>query len=171
MRKLPSAERVRELLDYDSETGALTWRRPVGRWGRIPAGSPAGVVQSNGYRAIEIDGVRYLAHRLAWLHAHGKEPSDAIDHINGNTLDNRIANLRDVEQAENCRNQQRRAGRPVSGATYLARIGKWRANISDGGNKVLGYFETQKEAEDAYDAARAALGRPPVVREPQEERA
>jgi hypothetical protein len=86
-----TAERLRERLHYDAETGVFT--RRVGS-GHAHAGDMAGSVHSTGYVRIGIDGGKYTAHCLAWLYVHGVWPSDQIDHINRNRSDNRIANLR-----------------------------------------------------------------------------
>lgn len=50
---------------------------------------------------------KLLAHRVCWLLVTGEMPLLAIDHINGNGLDNRMENLRLTTQAENMRNKQR----------------------------------------------------------------
>ena len=87
-----TAERLRERLRYDAETGAFT--RRVGS-GHARAGEMAGTVHSTGYVRITIDGGKYTAHHLAWLYVHGVWPSDQIEHIHRNRSDNRIANLRE----------------------------------------------------------------------------
>lgn len=83
-------ERVKELLHYDQETGLFYWNAKRGRCAKL---SVAGSWNSYGYRRIKVDGRGYPAHRLAWLHVHGRWPQGEIDHINGIKHDNRIANL------------------------------------------------------------------------------
>ena len=91
MLRLLTAERLREQLRYDAETGVFT--RRVGS-GHARAGDMAGSVLSTGYVRIGIDGAKYTAHCLVWLYVNGVWP-DQIAHINGNRSDNRIANLRE----------------------------------------------------------------------------
>lgn len=154
--------RVREALDYDSETGALTWRIKVGRGRcvRRPRDA-AGSLSAKGYTRICIDGVSYYGHRLAWLHMKGEWPSASIDHINGIKTDNRIANLRDVPHLVNCENQRRAKSNNkcgVMGAEWFARTGRWRAQIGVGGRpRHLGYFDTAEEAHVAYVTAKRRL--------------
>ena len=91
-----TAERLRERLHYDAETGVFTRRFGSGH---ARAGDMAGTVHRTGYVRISIDGGKYTAHHLAWLYVHGVWPSDQIEHINRKRSDNRIANLRERRAA------------------------------------------------------------------------
>src|ERR1700736_539411 len=100
-------ERLKELLHYDAETGGFTWRMNKGPF---LAGDVAGRTVAKGkYPRIGIDGDRYIASRLAWLYITGKWPVHVMDHIDGNPLNTRFANLRDVMQSKNCFNAGKRS--------------------------------------------------------------
>lgn len=149
-------ERLKELLDYDPETGAFTWKVRVAR--RTKVGAPAGSKVSNGYIHIAIDYKDYKAHRLAWLYTYGCWPDGQIDHVNRIKDDNRISNLRCVSQNENQWNQiaykNNKAG--FMGVHWRKDNKKWRASIRVHGKlKSLGHFDTQEEAHAAYLAAKA----------------
>ncbi len=98
-----TAERLRELLNYDAETGVFT-NRTHRSHSRMPAGAVAGSVISTGYLRVVIDAKAHLCHRLAWLYVYGRWPDNSIDHINGIRSDNRISNLRDVPHSVNMQN-------------------------------------------------------------------
>ncbi len=68
----PSQERLRELFDYDPNTGLLTWK--IQRQ-RIKPGTLAGCIHAQGYVRVHIDYRLYPAHRLAWIHTYGENPS------------------------------------------------------------------------------------------------
>jgi hypothetical protein len=83
-----------------------------------------------------------------------------VDHINGNRLDNRRANLRTCSHAENLRNR----GKPTSntsgfkGVSFHKRSGKWRADIKVDYKAVwLGLYDTSLQAHEAYKEAAARL--------------
>ena len=92
-------ERMRELLSYDLETGVFVWRvdRQGGRG--IKPGARAGSVKPTNegkrYRYIKIDGVDYLAKRLAWFWVNGEWPS-YLRCVDGNEDNCSIANLVDA---------------------------------------------------------------------------
>jgi hypothetical protein len=125
-------------------------------WNKRYPGKTAGVLSGYGYQIISIDNCRYLAHRLAFLHAHGRWPADEIDHINSYRTDNRLENLREASRSENQRNSKRHADNVSGkkGVCWHKSVRKWRANIfSDGIHRHLGYFTTPEAAHAAYCAA------------------
>ena len=150
------AERARELLYLNPETGILTWR--VSR-GRALAGTVAGGPNSEGYIKVEVEGKRYLAHRLAWLITHGSWPNNQIDHINGVRTDNRVANLRDVSRAVNAQNQRHARSDNSTGILGVSpERGRFRAAIQVGGRqRHLGYYPTADAAGAAYLLAKRDL--------------
>jgi len=83
------ADYVRELFDYNEDTGLLSWK--VSR-GNSKAGSIVGTV-CRGERRIKIDGVKYQANQIVWLWHTGEWSSIRLSPINGDSLDSRIENL------------------------------------------------------------------------------
>jgi len=145
------ADRLRELLNYDRETGIFTWA--ITRRG-CRKGSVAGCKMKHGYIAIRLDDALYTAHRLAWLHVTGEWPANQIDHINRDRADNRFSNLRAVTNAENAQNQKARANK--SGFTGVRKENsKWLAEIKINYKPIrIGLFETPEAAHEAYVAAK-----------------
>ena len=151
--------RVNELLSYDPETGEFRWK--VGRPG-ASKGSLAGGLRPDGYRKIRVDRRQVLAHRLAFMIAHGRDPVGEIDHVNRVKSDNRLANLREATKSQNGANKQtsRRAPHGLKGISRAKPENRWRACIrKDGKFFHLGVFDTPEAAHAAYvDAARRLHG-------------
>jgi len=83
-----------------------------------------------------------------------------VDHRDGNGLNNRRSNLRDVTGTQNAANQRKRVGRSLSrykGVTWHRRDHKWKAQIKDGSRRRhIGNFINEDDAARAYDAAALA---------------
>jgi hypothetical protein len=154
-----TASRLREVLRYCPETGALVWIAKVSK--RAKVGGIAGSVRSDGYRIIGIEGNKVLAHRAAWVFLRGEWPAWQIDHINGDRADNSAGNLRQVTHAENCQNVRRArrdSGSGLMGAHWIARLQRWRARIKVDGTEIhVGHFLTAQEAHNAYISAKRRL--------------
>jgi hypothetical protein len=157
--KFPTAEMVRERLQYKPETGEFIW---IKRHQGIKLHAPAGTLHPDGRREICIYGRRHKAARLAWLLTHGVWPTGCIDHISGDPSDDRIENLRDVSHRENLQNQVRpQRSNKSSGylGVTLRCTGKWQARIGlkGKGNLYLGSYETAEAAHQAYLEAKRKL--------------
>ena len=151
-------ERLKAVLKYDPESGVFFWLKS-GK-GRLPT-LIAGTIAKIGYRYIQVDKRFYLAHRLAWLYVYGEWPPEQIDHINGIRSDNRLSNLRCVNNSQNNMNRPAQKNNKsglkgvsfVGGSYYIAQIGFKKRN------HYLGCFKTAEEAHAAYAKAASELFR------------
>lgn len=144
-----TADRLREVLDYDAGSGVFT-RRTSG--GGRRAGDIAGGASYDGYTTISVDGTRYRAARLAWLWMTGAWPACDVDHIDRDRRNDAWSNLRAASRSENCANQPARSG--LKGASFVSAKGKWKAQIRKSGkNTHIGYFDSEADAHAAYMAA------------------
>jgi len=152
-----TVERLREVLDYDPDTGVFRWKIRVAI--KIRIGDVAGTPLCSGYWAIKIDGKSYRAHRLGWAHFYGTWPEHGVDHINRCKLDNRITNLRPATQAQNAQNIQGPKSNNKSGLLGVyPKKNRWAACIGlNGESKHLGSFSTPEEAGAAYETAKRNL--------------
>lgn len=146
-------ERLKELLDYNPETG-LFLRKIQTSW-RSPVGAVAGRRDCVGYWLVSIDGSVYKAHRLAWLYVYGVWPVADIDHRDHDTGNNAIANLREATRSQNLAYRKKRsAANRLKGSEPSASGKKYRARIKVQGRQVhLGYFDTPESAHAAYCVA------------------
>lgn len=137
-------ELCRQLLRYDPETGKLFWKDRGGREAFTAA-------HSEGYRVGRIGSRVLRAHRVAWAIHFGYWPQQ-VDHFNGIKNDNRLSNLREVDNRINQRNVARTRNNTSghTGVTWLKRDQKWRAQIFvNGKNLYLGVFDDIEDARAA----------------------
>lgn len=149
-----TAERLREVMSYDPETGVLTWLEQ--RNHLALAGSIAGYCERDGYRRIKFLGKKFKAHRLAWLFVYGTWPAHEIDHVDGNKDNNRIENLRPASRAQNLRNCGKRKTNTsgYKGVSWHKGKRKWSASIGVNGRlRHLGYYQNIECAAAAYASA------------------
>jgi HNH endonuclease/AP2 domain len=149
-----TAERLREVIEYNPETGEFRWKKTLGS--RAQSGKIAGSLDHQGYRIIRVNGTTYQAHRLVFLWMTGCWPAADIDHIDGNKANNRWENLREATPSQNVANSRRNRKNKSGFKGVHAQHGKWVASITVNGRCIyLGYFDTPEEAHAAY--CKAAL--------------
>lgn len=165
-KPLPEKSYLWSILDYDETTGALIWKtRPLASfgtnktglaWNAKHGGRPAFVaLGANRYLYGSIWGVKFLAHRIIFKMMVGRDPV-GVDHIDGNTQNNRWRNLREASQSTNCRNSAMPRSNTSGhvGVYFIGSRNKWVAAVKIGGKfKNLGYFD---DYEDAVAARRSA---------------
>lgn len=159
-KNIPSVTRLRELFDYDEQTGVFK-RRVTIKGCNAKVGAVCGSNDGKGYLKISIDGRQFFAHRMAWAFVHGVWPDQDIDHKNGIGVDNRIANLRLATASQNGENQRRAHTKNLAGLLGVCsdrRSGKFEARIcARGVAHHLGTFETAQAAHRAYVEAKQGL--------------
>ena len=140
-------ELVRKLFDYNPDTGHLIRKTKTANC--VKVGDICGCITKEGYISLGINGKRYLAHRVIFLHVFGFLPK-MIDHVNGVGVDNRLCNLRECTAKQNQRNRKlsknNKSG--VKGVHFDNASKKWVAFLS------IGSFEDLEEAKKEVEKAR-----------------
>lgn len=88
------------------------------------------------------------------------DEGEAVDHINGDGLDNRRCNLRLASKSQNGQNQAncRTHSSRFKGVSWDKQTGRWRSKIQcDGMTFHIGRFHSEIEAARAYDSAALEL--------------
>ena len=145
-------ELIRSLFTYRG--GDLYWKVRKGSRGLID--NKAGSLAKNSkYYQIKINSINYKTHRLIFLYHHGYLPKE-IDHIDNDSLNNKIENLRSVTRSQNLMNYKsyKNTSSIYKGVTKDKKHNKWFANIRYQGKRIyLGYFISEIEAALAYNKA------------------
>ena len=160
-----TVEVLRDILSYNHETGDLFWKHrsddffesttrsakgQASNWNANNANKKAlNNIDRDGYFRGSIFSKNYRAHRIVWAIHYGTIPDKFIDHINGIKTDNRISNLRLVNNQENSKNQAKRQKNTSGyiGVTWHKKAKKWIAQITiDYKNVYLGIFESKNDA-------------------------
>jgi len=152
---------LHEIFDY-REDGNLI-RKDTGA---IVGSKPKVVTRNRRYATTKIKGQHFCVHKLIYMYHHGEMP-DQLDHININSLDNRIENLRPASSEQNMSNRtlfkNNKSG--YKGVCWHKQHEKWGVTIGVNGLfKHIGYFENLElaglvsiEARDKYHGKYASL--------------
>ena len=153
------------LFTYNPDTGSLINKVPRGTKARI--GEKAGSLTVCGpgnskktYIKVSVAGKRMYVHRVIWIMVTGETPK-CIDHIDGDGLNNRWDNLRNVTHRINCKNQKIHTTNTsgTSGVTYRKESDRWRARIMVDDKMInLGTFKDKTEAIEARKKAELEHG-------------
>ncbi len=155
----PTVARLRELFVVKPD-GCLLWVNPSKYHHDLrgqAAGSPLPNHHGKVYWCVQIDGRKIRRSRIVFCMMRGYWPIDQIDHINGNSLDDRPNNLREATATQNAWNHKTRAKRSLlpMGVRQDVR-GKYVARIRVNHRAItLGTFLDVAQAEAAYRVARA----------------
>lgn len=167
-------QKLREVVAYNPESGEFTWL-DAGKYHREKNGFPCGkwIASCPGkkpYLVIQIFGKKYRAQRLAWIMVYGIVP-DTVDHIDGDTANNRISNLRNVSRLENAQNHLKhkssldgkKSGLPVG--VKALKSGMFQARITASGKLIsLGSFPNPEIAHQIYMQKRMELHDCPTIK-------
>lgn len=150
--KLPEQDYLNFLFKYDHDQGTIHWLPQIGkRCNNVR--EQAGCYTTKGYRVVRIDGRLYKEHRIIWVMNNGSIPNDYdIDHIDRNTANNRLNNLRLVNRSLNHLNKDSK------GVTYDKTRNKWKAQLTFQGKQIINKrFDSYEEALIVYQSAKAKL--------------
>lgn len=145
-------EHLLEIFTYDRNAGKVFWKKPTGN--RVKPGRAAGNkcrFHGNEYIQVRVQRTNFLMHRLIWFLEYGEFPKGQIDHIDGNGLNNKIENLRDVTVQEQAKNLSRRMTNSsgITGVTWNKNLRAWVAQISVNNQAIyIGHFK-----DDSFEQA------------------
>lgn len=138
--------------DEDADLACLNWRTTGVKW-NLYAYRETQMVRGVRGKCVSLH--RLIAERMGLPVG---DKSLMVDHINGNPLDNRRANLRMLSAQNNSRNQKDRADNTsgFKGVHFDRSRGKWMAHITEAGKmRNLGRFDSMEEAKAARLVAEA----------------
>ncbi len=171
--RIPDSKYLNECFQYDENTGDFLWKhRPLKHFNSASiqkqlntrlAGKIAGGVittKTGKYRIVRLSGVFYYVHRLIFKMVYDIEP-EVIDHVDGDTTNNKIANLRSCTNQENCKNasisKSNTSG--CTGVVWSRQKQKWWANIMVDAKQIyLGTFSDFSQAVKARKDAEIKYG-------------
>lgn len=149
-------ERLDVLFFIDKVEGKFFWRAPPKAHPRLQgleAGCPRPTHSGKKYWVIRINRRAYKRGHLMYLAVHGRLPAPCVDHINGNSLDDRPENLRQATATENAWNHKKRARKQAlpMGVRLIPGSGRFQARIGVNKKQIhLGAYDTPEEAAAVY---------------------
>lgn len=159
---LPSLDYLKTRISVDVKAGKVFWidatkhhRNLIG----MEAGCSRKSHHGKSYWHIKIDGVAYKRAHIVFYFSNGAPCQEMVDHINGDSLDDRAANLREATATQNAWNHKKRARKThlPMGVRSMA-SGKYQARIACNKKMLhLGTFDTPEQASAVYQQKRKEL--------------
>lgn len=150
-------DRINEKFVYSAGDGTLRFRG----CNKI-AGSERTGHSGITYIKVKIDGGTYYAHRIIMImNGYKISTDDQVDHIDGNGLNNKLENLRVVNNSENHKNQKLSKNNKIGipGVYFRKSRSGWHVEIyGDGNRHFLGLFKSLFDACCARKGAELKFG-------------
>jgi hypothetical protein len=135
-------DQVKSLFDY--KDGCLYWKNKTTNLSRAKIGCAAGSLSSSKYLLVGINNKTYLVHRVIFLLNNGYMPK-FVDHIDGNKLNNKIENLREVSNGQNRMNSKLQVNNKsnIKNVNWHKKQQKWVVQLGVEGKKLYfgAYFD------------------------------
>ena len=148
MRREIDIKILHQNLFYDAENGKIY---TLCSRGNIKSGKELGTLKGDGYKTLNLLGQTFYFHRVAFAMRNGFWP-EMVDHINGDTEDNRAINLRASNKYFNSQNASAKKCARFRGA--CKKPFGWEVFIRSKGKQIyIGRFKNEIEAAYAYDLA------------------
>jgi hypothetical protein len=137
-------EEAHRLFEY--KDGVLFWKeRP--KFSRKPKGDmEINTISGNGYKIVGYKRQKYFVHQVVFLMQHGYIP-EIVDHIDGDTNNNKIENLRASNKSLNACNSKTRSDNSSGrrGVYWHKKSSKWMCQIV--ANKTPVYLGLHEDFE------------------------
>lgn len=156
----PTLDYLKTRVRVDVDTGRVFWIDATKHHANL-VGKEAGSIRRSShndksYWCVKVDSVGIKRSHLVFLFATGNWPMLQIDHVNGDSLDDRKSNLREATATQNAWNHKHRSKKSTTpmGVRMIA-SGRFQARIAvEKKQIVIGTFDTPDQAEQAYQQKR-----------------
>jgi len=147
---------ILDTIDYDPIKGTFFKNKNAPRYKNRQILNEISDTRYTNYCRAVIGGREVSAQQVAWIHMKGTLPNNLIDHIDGDTTNNKWSNLREVTEVENSRNQKiNRKNKSGHMGVRITTAGNYTAYITGHNLKRihLGTFSTYEKAVNAREEA------------------
>jgi hypothetical protein len=164
MKRFPplTVAEIEKRLSVDLETGCCFWKDPTKHHLNLigkEAGGPRKNRANKFYWVIKLNGIPYKRAQLILTVASGKWPDQMVDHIDGDSLNDKATNLRHATGTQNAWNHRGRVkSNDLPMGIRQLPSGKFQARVACNKKTInIGSFHSLSDAQEAYVAKRKEL--------------